>query len=146
MNELIVFSLANELYGIEVTKVREIHSYEPPTPLPNTQPFVKGVINIRGEIVPVIDLYLRFDKEAKYSYTKTTLMVTTKTSDGRMVAVIVDSIDTLAQFSPQNLIELSSDGLFINRNFLQGIAQIEERHVLVIDVDRMFSHEEIMGY
>lgn len=146
MSELIVFTLAGELYGIEVTKIREIQTYEPPTLLPNTQPFVQGVINIRGEIVPVIDLTLRFDAQATPQYCETTPVVTTKTSDARMVAVIVDAIDTLARFSPADLIELPDESLFINRQFLQGIAEIDGRHIVVVDVDRMFSHEEILAY
>ena len=146
MSELIIFTLSGEFYGIEVTKVREIKTYESPTPLPNTQPFVQGVINIRGEIVPVIDLHRRFDTSALPIYTDTTLIITTKTSDARMVAIIVDAIDALANFNPQNLIDLSNDALFINRKFLQGIAEIDHRHVLVIDIDTLFSFEEINNY
>jgi len=146
MSELIIFTLSQEFYGIEVTKVREIKTYETPTPLPNTQPFVQGVINIRGEIVPVIDLHRRFDPSATPLYTDTTLIVTTKTSDGRMVAIIVDAIDALADFNPQNLIDLSNDALFINRKFLKGIVEIDHRHVLVINIDTLFSLEEINSY
>ena len=146
MNELIVFNLADELYGIELTKVREIKTYEEPTPLPNTKSFVNGVINIRGEIVPVIDLNLRFDESSAPEYYDTTPVITTKTSDSRMIAVIVDAIDTLAYFSPNDMIELSTEGLFINREFIQGIAHVDGRNVIVIDVDKMFSQEEILNY
>ncbi len=146
MSELIIFTLSEEFYGIEVTKVREIKTYETPTPLPNTQPFVQGVINIRGEIVPVIDLHRRFDSSITPLYTDTTLIITTKTSDGRMVAIIVDAIDALANFNPHTLIDLSNDALFINRKFLQGVADIDHRHVLVIDIDTLFSFEEINSY
>jgi len=146
MKELIVFNLANEFYGIEITKVREIKTYETPTPLPNTKKFVKGVINIRGEIVPVIDLNIRFDESSEPKYYDTTPVITTKTSDLRMVAVIVDKIETLEFFAPQDMIDLSTDGLFINREFVQGIAHVNGKNIIVIDVDKMFSQEEIINY
>lgn len=146
MNELIVFRLSEERYGIDVARVREIQTFETPTPLPNTQPFVKGVINIRGEIVPVIDLLLRFDPTFACSYTDKTPVVTTRTSDNRMIAIIVDAVESLETYDPEQLIELGGDMHFINREFLRGIATIDARHVTVIDVDAMFSPDEIAAY
>ena len=144
--QLIVFTIAGEFYGIEVTRVREIQTYSTPTLLPNTQPFVKGVINIRGDIVPVIDLYLRFDPQANPLYTDTTLMVTTKTSNGRMVAVIVAAIDTLAEYSSSKTIEFSTEVMFINRRYIEKIIAIDNRHVMVIDIDALFCAEEIINF
>ncbi|MGD9970618.1 MAG: chemotaxis protein CheW [Sulfuricurvum sp.] len=146
MNELIVFRLSGEYYGIEVTRVREIKTYETPTHLPGTKPFVLGVINIRGEIVPVIDLTLRFDDQAVRRYCETTLIVTTKTSDNRMVAVVVDAIETLAYFSPNDIIGLGEEMFMINHQFLAGLVDIEHHYVSIINVDTLFSQEEINHY
>ena len=146
MVEVIVFALGEERYGIELTRVREILTYGAPTPLPGTKHFVKGVINIRGEIVPVIDLRLRFGATASPVYTESTPVIAAKTADKRMVAVVVDAIISLEQVEELDLIDIPELATTIHKEFLRGVLTLDGKSVVMIETETMFARSELETY
>jgi len=141
--ELATFMLGNEVYGIEVTKVREILTYQVPTKLPNTAPFVKGVINIRGEVCPIIDLRIKLlgKESSALEYTDNTVIIASRLGDGRMAGIVVDALCGLEEVKSDMLL-LNPDFCSINKEFLKGFFKKEERLVVMMDIEKILAKSE----
>ncbi len=139
--EYLTFILGNEEYGIEILKVQEIRSYEAVTKIANTPEFIKGVINLRGSIVPIIDLRMRFNlSEAVYNeFTVVIILNFNKRVTGIVVDGVSDVLDlTNAQISP--VPELVSS---IDTKYLLGLGSIDERMLILIDIERLMTSQEM---
>jgi purine-binding chemotaxis protein CheW len=139
--EYLTFILGNEEYGIEILKVQEIRSYETVTKIANTPDFIKGVINLRGSIVPIIDLRMRFNlSEAVYNeFTVVIILNFNKRVTGIVVDGVSDVLDlTNAQISP--VPELVSS---IDTKYLLGLGSIDERMLILIDIERLMTSQEM---
>jgi len=141
--ELIVFSLEKLSYGIDATKVREILTYTHPTKLPNTKKWISGVINIRGEVTPVIDLRVRFETDETPKLDENTPIIAVKTGDGRMVGIIIDSIDTLVEIDSLNIIDMPQNEGAIGNKYLKGIFMKEGQNIALLDTDILLSKAEL---
>jgi purine-binding chemotaxis protein CheW len=137
--QLVVFSLLNENYGIDIYKVQEIIQYREITYVPKAPPFVKGVINLRGKIIPVIDLKERFSLAEKEITPDTRIIVVEIAS--QTVGLIVDSVTEVLRISTSN-IEPPPPVTTIEADFIEGVGKLDERLIIILDIDRILSKEE----
>ena len=144
--QVVVFQLANESYGVDISKVQEIKAMVPITSVPRAPEFVEGVINLRGQITPVVNLHTRFGLE-KRDYSKETRIIVVN-MDGEWVGLIVDSVSEVMRL-PDDTIEHPSDLVAtVDSDFIRGIAKVEEeRLVILLDLDRMLraTREMVLG-
>lgn len=141
----LTFTLANEEYGIGILKIKEIIGVMPITSVPRTPDFVKGVINLRGKVIPVIDLRARFTLQVN-DYTERTciIVVETVTPSGIvMVGVVVDSVSEVLNIKDQDIEETPSFGTRVETDFILGMAKMEGRVKILLDIDHVLSAEEL---
>jgi len=139
--EFISFILGNETFGVDVLKVHEIIGVTEITPVPDSVHYMKGVINLRGNVVPVVDMRLRFNMEA-IEYTQVTVIIIVEVNE-RFVGMIVDTVSDVVGIPTSNIHEsssLSSD-MEINSEFIQAIGQIDNQLIIILDVTRILETE-----
>lgn len=140
-NEYLTFTLGDEEYGVDILKVQEIRGYDQVTRLPGAPDFVKGAINLRGLIVPVVDMRLKFQlSEAKYD--ETTVMVILAVA-GRTIGVVVDAVSDVIRLDPAQLRGVPDLGSAIDRQFLTGLGVVDERMLILLDIERLMTSEEM---
>ena len=141
----LTFTLANEEYGIAILKVKEIIGMMPVTTIPRTPEFVKGVINLRGKVIPVIDLRLRFEMEAM-DYTERTCIIVVEI-DGPggtvMVGIVVDSVSEVLSIKGGDIVDAPTFGIQLNTDYISGMAKTEEGVKILLDIDLVMTAEEI---
>ncbi|HHV81477.1 TPA: chemotaxis protein CheW [bacterium] len=137
--QLVVFSLLNENYGIDIYKVQEIIQYRDITYVPKAPPFVKGVINLRGRIIPVIDLKERFGLPEKEVTPDTRIIVVEISS--QTIGLIVDSVTEVLRI-PNTNIEPPPPVTTIEADFIEGVGKLDERLIIILDIDRILTKEE----
>ncbi|WP_156873826.1 chemotaxis protein CheW [Perlucidibaca piscinae] len=134
--EFLTFALGNEEYGIDILKVQEIRGYEKVTQIVNAPGFIKGVINLRGTIVPIIDLRLKF-KLGSAEYTPFTVVIILNLSS-RVVGVVVDSVSDVIQLDPEEIREAPPlNGSEVDTRFIRGLATLNERMVILMDIETL---------
>ena len=141
----LTFRLANEEYGLEILKVKEIIGLMNVTELPHTPDYVKGVINLRGKVIPVVDLRLRFGlEEAEYT-DKTCIIVVEIYENGTnaQIGVIVDSVSEVLNITAEDLEETPKFGMSLNTDYILGMAKKEGGVKILLDIDCVLSREEI---
>jgi len=141
----LTFSLAEEEYGIGILKIKEIIGMMPITTVPRTPEFVKGVINLRGKVIPVMDLRLRFDME-EIDYTERTCIVVVEiegTSGTVMVGVVVDSVSEVLNIKGEDVEETPKFGAKLNTDYIFGMAKMEGGVKILLDIDQVLSENEI---
>lgn len=140
-SQFVTFLIAGEVYGVEVLRVQEIIGMTNVTHVPNSMHFMKGVINLRGTVVPVVDMRLRFNMDEKdYDNFTVILIVEVK---GHMVGMIVDSVADVVDIPVKNIQDTPHFSASIQTDYIKGIGRIEEDLVIVLDVDRILSTEEL---
>lgn len=141
----LTFSLAKEEYGIGILKVKEIIGLMPITPVPCTPEFVKGVINLRGKVIPVIDLRLRFGLQAA-EYTDRTCIVVVESGGAPAVVeigIVVDSVSEVLNIPPADIEPPPVFGDNIETDYIAGMAKVDGRVKILLDIDRVLSPEEM---
>jgi purine-binding chemotaxis protein CheW len=142
----LTFSLAEEEYGIGILKIKEIIGMMPITTVPRTPEFVKGVINLRGKVIPVMDLRLRFGME-EIDYTERTCIVVVEiegTSGTVMIGVVVDSVSEVLNIKGEDVEETPTFGAKLNTNYIFGMAKMEGGVKILLDIDQVLSENEIV--
>ena len=134
--QLIAFSIGEQTYGVEITTVREIRAWNGATPLPNTREYVRGVINLRGTIVPIFDLRARFG-EGQTSATKNHVVVVMSVGD-KWVGILVDAVSDILTVSKDD-IHAVPEGNTMDTELLNGIVTQEGRMVGLIDLQQVVS-------
>jgi purine-binding chemotaxis protein CheW len=145
--QYLTFNLAGEEYGIDILKVQEIRGWMPVTKVPNAPVFVRGVMNLRGAIVPVIDLRLRFGLEA-IEYTKITvvIVVTVQSDNGsRIIGMVVDGVSDVLNVNAADIQSSPDFGTAVHTEFISGLVTIEAGMVMLLDVDRLLSIDEMFA-
>jgi purine-binding chemotaxis protein CheW len=144
MQQFLTFELHGEHYGVEILRVQEIKGWDHVTPIPNTPPHVCGVLNLRGAIVPIVDLRLFFDMPFK-PYTKTTVVVVLRVEDvtPRTVGIVVDAVSDAHNVHPDDIRETPDFGAVVSTAFISGITRIDDKMVMLLDVDTLLSSEQI---
>ncbi|MBK1734672.1 chemotaxis protein CheW [Halorhodospira abdelmalekii] len=144
--QYLTFTLGDEEYGVDILRVQEIKGWQRATPIPNTPHYVKGVINLRGTIVPVIDLRERFGMAAQ-EYSKFTVVVMVKVISGvreRIMGLVVDALSEVYTFQTEQIRPAPEFGAHIRTDFIRGLATVDDsKMVIVLDVDELLSDEDL---
>lgn len=143
INQLLTFKLGNETYGIEINKVREILTYPVVTPIPDASKWVKGVINLRGEVAPIIDLRVRFNINTQPVYNERTIVIAVKTQDARMIGLVVDEVSDMENVDLDKLYPAPDMGSSIAPKYLKGLFKKDEKMIVILDIDKILDKEEM---
>jgi purine-binding chemotaxis protein CheW len=138
--QYLTVNLAHEEYGIDILAVREIRGWSSVTRIPQAPEYVLGVLNLRGAIVPVIDMRLRFGL-AREEYTATTVTVII-TVAGRNFGVVVDAVSDVLDIAPDKVRPVPDMGTTVDTEYLKGLTSIGERMVLLLDVDKLLQPQD----
>lgn len=138
-NQLIIFRLAEEEFGVEITKVQEIIHMKDLTQLPDSSGFMAGIINLRGDIISVIDLRRRFG--LKQEVTKNTRIVIIEMND-QDVGLIVDAVSEVLRIEDNNIEDAPKKIVGIKNDYLKGIGKVEDKIIILLDLDKLLTTEE----
>ncbi len=139
--EFLTFRLGVEEYGIDILKVQEIRSYEKPTRIANAPPFIKGVVNLRGVIVPIVDLRLRLGCEtAEYSTLTVVIVLNVK---GRVVGAVVDSVSDVLELSMDAIKPAPEMAAAVDASFITGIGSVGERMLILMDIEGLMASQDM---
>ena len=140
-NEYLTFTLGREEYGVEILKVQEIRGYDAVTQIANTPVFIKGVINLRGNIVPIIDLRLKFNL-GDVTYNEFTIVIILNLNS-RVVGIVVDGVSDVIALSPSQFRSVPELVSTIDTKYLLGLGTIDERMLILVDIERLMSSQEM---
>ena len=141
----LTFALADEEYGIGILKIKEIIGMMPITTVPQTPEFVKGVINLRGKVIPVADLRLMFGME-EIKYTERTCIIVVDimgASGSVMMGVVVDSVSEVLNISGEDVEDTPTFGTKLDTEYISGMAKIEGGVKILLDIDRVLNGDEL---
>lgn len=142
----LTFVLAAEEYGISILKIKEIIGMMPITTIPQTPDFVKGVINLRGKVIPVVDLRLRFGMK-RIDYTERTCIIVVEISGGTgtvMIGIVVDSVSEVLNIKGGDIEETPAFGTKLNTDYILGMAKVQGGVKILLDIDRVLSRDEVV--
>lgn len=141
----LTFSLAEEEYGLEILKVQEIIGMMSVTRVPKMPEFIRGVINLRGKVIPVIDLRLKFGLEEKENTERTCVIVVQITRDDRQITtgVIVDEVSEVLDISEDQIEDAPSFGSDVNTEFILAMGKVGQKVVMFLDIDKVLSDREV---
>jgi purine-binding chemotaxis protein CheW len=135
LDEYLTFTLGDEEYGVDILKVQEIRGYDAVTRLPDSPQWIKGVINLRGTIVPVVDLRLRF-RLGKATYDTFTVMIILNVA-GRVVGMVVDSVSDVTQLNPETVRPAPELGAGLDSRYIAGMGTVDQRMLILLDIERL---------
>jgi len=141
----LTFSLEGEEYGIGILKIKEIIGLMPITRVPKTPTFVKGVINLRGKVIPIMDLRLRFGMEPA-QYTERTCIIVVEMASTKgdiMIGLIVDSVSEVLNIKHEDIEETPSFGTKLDTEYILGMAKVNKGVKILLNIDRVLTDEEI---
>jgi len=139
--EMLVFLLGSEEYGVDILKVQEIRGLEKVTPIPKAPDFLKGMVNLRGDIVPVIDLRTKFGL-ADVRDAATTVMIVLRIA-GRFVGAVVDGVSDVVRLAPNEIKQAPRLGTVVDSAYLAGVATQGGRMILALDIEHLLSSGEL---
>lgn len=140
-SEYLTFQLGAEEYAIDILKVQEIRCYEPPTAIAYAPPFIKGVINLRGIIVPIVDLRIKFGLGLA-EYTPFTVVIVLNVAK-RVVGVVVDSVSDVVMLSATQIRQAPDFAANFDTKYIVGLATLGERMLIVTDIERLMSSRDM---
>ncbi len=141
LNKYLTFTLGDEEYGLEILKVREIIGLMEITNVPRMPNFVRGVINLRGKVIPVIDLRQKFGMERADDTKETCIIVVDL--DGLLMGIVVDKVSEVLDIQEQDIEETPTFGVSVDTEFIMGIGKAKGKIVIVLDIRRVLTAEEI---
>ncbi|NJA04973.1 chemotaxis protein CheW [Methylococcaceae bacterium WWC4] len=148
IEQFLTFELAGDAYALSILKVQEIRGWEPVRKLPDTPAFVVGALNLRGMIVPVVDLRIRFGIE-RAEYTPTTVVIVacveTAAHDQVVMGVIADAVSDVLDVDPADIKPAPNLGARIDTRYMRGIYVAKQHMVMVLNVDKLLDPEEFVG-
>jgi purine-binding chemotaxis protein CheW len=139
--EVLAFTLGKEEYGISIQKVQELRGYDTVTRIANVPPFIKGVINLRGIIVPIIDMRIKFNLGTP-TYDQMTVVVILNIG-GRVVGMVVDSVSDVVTLAPEQIKPAPDMNSAMQSDYLIGLGTIDERMLILVDIDRLMSSADM---
>ncbi len=139
--EFLTFTLGAEEYGIDILKVQEIRGYDTVTKIANSPPFIKGVINLRGVIVPIVDLRIKFSL-GEPTYDQFTVVIILNIGK-RVMGVVVDGVSDVIQLSSANLHPAPEFGSILDTRYILGLGTVEERMIIVVDIEKLMTSTEM---
>jgi len=140
-NEYLTFRLGSEEYGIDILKVQEIRGYEQPTRIANAPPAIKGVTNLRGVIVPIVDLRVHFGMDS-VQYDGFTVVIVLNVGS-RVIGVVVDSVSDVVALSPEVIRDAPEMSSTLDAGHILGLAALGERMLILLDIERLMTSPEM---
>ena len=143
-NKFLTFMLGNEAYGIPILKVKEIIGMMAITQVPRRPEFIKGVINLRGKIIPVMDLRLKFGIESKEYDNRTCIIVVEIAAQGgsRLSGLVVDTVSDVMDIPAEKIEKPSTGGVEVDEDCLIGLGKVKDKVILLLDTDKVLSEKE----
>jgi purine-binding chemotaxis protein CheW len=143
--QYLTFKLADEIFALDVAKVREILELTTITKVPQTPDFMRGVINLRGSVVPVVDMRLKFGMSMTEQTVDTCIIVAEVTLDGDVIVLgaLADSVQEVVEMEPGSIEPAPHIGAKLDTNFIKGMGKIDDHFVMILDIDRIFSSAEL---
>ncbi|MEK6747965.1 MAG: chemotaxis protein CheW [Pseudomonadota bacterium] len=142
MSQYLTFIMATEEYGVDILRVQEIKGWDMVTPIPNTPDYIKGVINLRGTIVPIVDLRRRFGlPNIEYGPTTVVIVLKVYAEDGkeRTMGIVVDAVSDVYNVTAKDMKDTPDFGADANIDFVRGLATVGEKMVIILEVDKMLT-------
>ena len=140
-NEFLAFTLGKEEYGIDILKVQEIRGYEPVTRIANAPDFIKGVVNLRGIIVPIVDMRIKFNL-GDPTYDQFTVVIILNIG-GRVMGMVVDSVSDVTTLTAEQIKAAPEMGTTFDTDYLIGLGTLDERMLILVDIDKLMSSDEM---
>jgi purine-binding chemotaxis protein CheW len=141
LREFLAFKLGTEEYGIDILRVQEIRSYEEPTRIANAPAFIKGVVNLRGVIVPIVDMRLKFNLE-QVNYDAFTVVIVLHIAN-RIMGMVVDGVSDVITLTPDQLRPVPEFNSTIDSDHLLAIGAVEDRMLILVDIEKLMSSSEM---
>ena len=143
LNQYLTFALGSEEYGIEILKVQEIKGYSSITHIPNAPPHVKGVMNLRGSVVPVIDLRAKFSMDA-VEYSKFTVIIVVMVGH-KVAGLVVDAVSDVLNIAVSDVRPAPDFGARCDTRFISGVVTMGEKLAVLLDMNKLLTEEEVAG-
>ncbi|PTY37478.1 chemotaxis protein CheW [Saccharospirillum sp. MSK14-1] len=139
--EYLTFALGDEVYGMDIMQVKEIRGYEAVTRIANAPAFIKGVINLRGEVVPIVDLRIKF-LNIKPEYDEFTIVIVVQVHD-RLVGMVVDGVSDVIGLTRDEIKPSPDFGVAFDSRFLSGLATQEDQMIILVNIEALISSNEL---
>jgi len=140
-SEYLTFVLGDESYGIEILKVQEIRGYDAVTKIANTPDFIKGVVNLRGRIVPIVDLRIKFNVGIA-EYNELTVVIILNL-EGRIVGMVVDGVSDVMNLEASQIRAVPDIVANIDTKYVTGLASVEEKMFILVDIEQLMNSQEM---
>lgn len=144
-NQYLTFQLDDEVFALEISKVREVLDFSDVTKVPQTPEFMRGVINLRGSVVPVVDMRLKFGMTEAEATVNTCIIIVEVIMDDEasVLGALVDSVQEVLDIEPDQIEPPPRIGSKLNTEFIRGMGKHNEQFVIILDIDRVFSSDEL---
>ncbi|MDP3876062.1 MAG: chemotaxis protein CheW [Methylobacter sp.] len=147
VEQFLTFQLADEAYGVEILKVQEIRGWEAVRIIPNTPAFVKGVLNLRGSVVPIIDLRERFSLE-HCDYSPKTVVIVLCVEHGAsqfVMGIVADAVSDVLDINLEDIKKAPNFGSKIDTRYMRGMHVYKKKMIMLLDVDKLLNPDEVEG-
>jgi purine-binding chemotaxis protein CheW len=139
--ELLTFTLGSEEYGIDILKVQEIRGYDAVTTIANAPEFIKGVINLRGIIVPIVDMRIKFHL-GKVEYDQFTVVIILNVAN-RVVGIVVDGVSDVIALTPEQIKPSPEFSTTLDTQYITGLGTVDERMIIVVDIEKLLGSRDM---
>jgi len=136
-NEFLAFRLGKEEYGMEILKVQEIRNWEEPTTIANAPAFIKGVINLRGIIVPIVDMRIKFNL-GKAEYDQFTVVIILNVA-GRTIGIVVDAVSDVLTLGPDQIRPAPDFSSTFDTQYINGLGTVDQRMLILVDIEKLMT-------
>jgi purine-binding chemotaxis protein CheW len=140
-SELLTFTLGREEYGIDILKVQEIRGYDAVTTIANAPEFIKGVINLRGIIVPIVDMRIKFHL-GNVEYNQFTVVIILNVAN-RVVGIVVDGVSDVIALTPEQIKPSPEFSTTLDTQYITGLGTVDERMIIVVDIEKLLSSKDM---
>jgi purine-binding chemotaxis protein CheW len=145
MSQYLAFKLESEVFAFDISKVREVLEFDTVTKVPQTPDMMKGVINLRGSVVPVIDMRIKFGMGETEKTVNTVIIIIEIDLDGTstMIGALVDSVEEVMDLDSDRIEPPPKIGTKLNTDFIRGMGKLEKQFLIILDIEKVFSSEEL---
>lgn len=145
MNQYLTFKLEDEVFGLVISKVREVLDFTTITRVPQTPAYMRGVINLRGSVVPVIDLHHKFGLAQTEQTVNTCIIIVEVEMEGEITVLgaLADSVQEVVEMNPDQIEPAPKIGTKLNTEFIRGMGKRDEQFIILLDIDKVFSAAEL---
>ena len=139
--EYLTFTLGKEEYGIDILKVQEIRGYDAVTTIANAPDFIKGVINLRGTIVPIVDMRIKFNL-GRAEYDQFTVVIILNVAK-RVVGIVVDAVSDVMTLLPSQIKDAPEFGSALRTEYIEGLGTVDRRMIILVDIEKLMTSQEM---